>query len=156
MKKIMTMTFTEVSESVYNYSSHADNVCSDKIDKDRWFVPTSINEADNRFAYQRFIDDRHNSRTDKKIYKMVGFVDWDENCKPHYFLSNEVYNSLKKYIDETKEFYEKNGWNYTGSMIDPDVINDKKDIDIRVKSYPIEPDVFCKAAIAAHKILKGE
>ncbi len=115
------ITFVEVSRETYeSVNSTQNGIGYDSIDKQRWFVPTKLNEKEtkellnNRHlsdtpkcfsdisyhnAYLRLIDARHNRRNEKKLYAMAGFVNHDEDGSEHYFLSKDV---LKK-ISDLKE-----------------------------------------------------
>ena len=119
------ITFVEVSREFYERVCFASNIGSDSIDKQRWFVPTKLNEKETkeilnnkylsdtpkcfsdisyRYAYLRFIDRRQNRRNEKKLYAMAGFVNHDEDGSEHYFLSKD---SLKKIPDLKENFMVK-------------------------------------------------
>ena len=70
------------------------------------------------YAYQRFIDDRKNSRADKKLYNMAGFINWGNDGIPHYFLSNDAYDSIERHIEEMQKVYKEKGWVYDGPVLD--------------------------------------
>lgn len=112
------IVFIEVSKRIYDYSREADNISCDSIGLDKWCTPKGIGNINDRYAYQRFIDDRKNSRADKKLYNMAGFINWGNDGIPHYFLSNDTYDSIEKHIEEMQKVYKEKGWVYDGPTLD--------------------------------------
>lgn len=109
------ITFVEVSRETYERVCFASNIGYDNIAKKSWFVPTKLNENETKEfrdkkclsntpkcfsdisyqqAYLRLIDARHNSRTEKKLYAMAGFVNHDADGSEHYFLSKDVLEKI--------------------------------------------------------------
>lgn len=117
------ITFVEVSRETYDLVNSTQNgIGFDSIAKERWFVPTKLNEKETKEllnnkrlsdipkcfsdisyqkAYLRLIDTRQNRRNEKKLYAMAGFVNHDEDGSEHYFLSKDV---LKKILDSKENF----------------------------------------------------
>ena len=112
------IVFIEVSKQIYEYSHTASNVICDSIGLDCWCTPKEIENINDRYAYQRFIDDRKNSRADKKLYNMAGFINWGNDGIPHYFLSNDAYDSIERHIEEMQKVYKEKGWVYDGPVLD--------------------------------------
>lgn len=112
------IVFIEVSKQIYDYSREADNIICDSIELGKWCTPKGIENINDRYAYQRFIDDHRNSRTDKKLYNMAGFINWDNDGIPHYFLSNDAYDSIERHIEEIQKTYKEKGWVYDGPTLD--------------------------------------
>lgn len=110
--------FIEVSKQIYDYSRATSNVICDSIGVGCWCTPNGNENETDRYAYQRLIDDRRNLRTDKKLYKMVGFIDWGNDGIPHYFLSNDSYESIEEHIKDMQKFYKEKGWVYDGPFLD--------------------------------------
>lgn len=111
------IVFIEVSKQIYDYSREADNIICDSIELGKWCTPKGIENINDRYAYQRFIDDHRNS-TDKKLYNMAGFINWGNDGIPHYFLSNDAYDSIERHIEEMQKTYKEKGWVYDGPTLD--------------------------------------
>ena len=100
------------------------------------------------------------SKADKKLYEMAGFVNWDKDGNPHYFLSSEAFKSLDNHLREMRRTYREKGWDYDLPVLDPEEFGNLDDIDsshldISVKDYPISKEVLCKAAIKAYDFIRG-
>lgn len=156
----MLMTFLEVSKAAYDYSWKASNVICDSVGVGCWYTPKGIENETDRYAYQRFIDDSRNSRTDKKLYNMVGFINWGEDGIPHYFLSSEAFKSLDKHLKEMQRVYAEKGWDYDLPILDLEEFGNFDDIDsshldISMEDYPVSKEVLGKAAVSAYNAIKG-
>ena len=112
------IVFIEVSKQIYEYSHTASNIIYDSIGSDKWCTPKGIKNTNDMYAYQRFIDDRRNSRADKKLYNMAGFINWNNDGIPHYFLSKDAYDSIERHIEEMQKVYKEKGWVYDGPTLD--------------------------------------
>lgn len=156
----MLMTFWEVSKSAYDYSRKASNIMCDSVSVGSWATPKKIENINDKDAYQRFVDDSRNSKADKKLYDLAGFVNWDKDGNPHYFLSSEAFKSLDNHLREMRRVYAEKGWDYDLPVLDPEEFGNFDDIDsshldISVKDYPISKEVLCKAAIKAYNFIRG-
>lgn len=156
----MLMTFFEVSKSAYDYSCKASNIARDSVTVGGWATPKKIENINDKYAYQRFVDDSRSSKADKKLYNMAGFVNWDKDGNPHYFLSSEAFKSLDNHLREMRRTYREKGWDYDLPVLDLEEFGNLDDIDsshldISVKDYPISKEVLCKAAIKAYDFIRG-
>lgn len=110
--------FIEVSKQIYDYSRETSSVICDSIGVGCRCTPNGNENETDRYAYQRLIDDRRNLRAVKKLYKMVGFIDWGNNGIPHYYLSNDLYESIEEHIKDMQKVYKEKGWVYNGPVLD--------------------------------------
>lgn len=156
----MLMTFLEVSKQIYEYSHTASNIIYDRVGVGCWCTPKGIENQTDSCAYQRFIDDRRNSRADKKLYNMAGFINWGDDGIPHYFLSSEAFKSIYNHLKEMQRVYAEKGWDYDLPVLDPEEFGNFDDIDsshldISMEDYPVSKEVLGKAAVNAYKTIRG-